>query len=161
MQLSRKTNKTKQNIEVAGQSYEAVNQFIYLGSQINSKNLIQEEIRLRIQAGNRSLFANKKLMKNKDLNAASKLQIYKTIVRPIVTYGCETWTMTATEQNHLLVFERRALRKIYGPTQNKDGIWRMKTNEELEYLIKGKNIVRFIKSQRLRWAAHISRMDTT
>ena len=54
---------------------EAANQFIYLGLQINSKNLIREEIRLRIQAGNRSLFANKKLLKNKDLNAASKLQV--------------------------------------------------------------------------------------
>jgi hypothetical protein len=110
MQVSRKTNITKQDIEV-GQSYEAVNQFIYLGSQINSKNSIQEEIRLRIQTGNRSLFANKKLLKNKDLNAASKLQIYKTIVRHIVTYGCETWVMTVAEQNRLLVFERRELRK--------------------------------------------------
>jgi hypothetical protein len=69
--------------------------------------------------------------------------------------------MTATEQNHLLVFERRVFRKMYGPTQDKDGIWRMKTNEELEYLIKRKNVVRFIKPQRLRWAAHINRMDTT
>jgi hypothetical protein len=90
MQLTRKTNITKRGIEVAGKSYGAVNQFIYLGSQINSKHLIQEEIRLRIQAGNRSLFANKILLKNKDLNAASKLQIYKSIIRPIVTYGCET-----------------------------------------------------------------------
>jgi cob(I)alamin adenosyltransferase len=49
MQLSRKINKTKQNIEIAEQSYEAVNQFIHLGSQINSKNLIQKEIRLRMQ----------------------------------------------------------------------------------------------------------------
>jgi hypothetical protein len=64
----------------------------------------------------------KKLLKNKDLNAASKLQIYQTIIRPIVTYGCETWTMTVTEQNRLLVFERRVLRKIYGPTQDKTGI---------------------------------------
>jgi len=53
--LTRKTNIIKQDIEVEGKSYEAVNQFIYLGSQINSKNSIQEEIR----AGNRSLFANK------------------------------------------------------------------------------------------------------
>ena len=76
-QVTRKTNIIKQDIEVAGKSYEALNQFIYLGSQINSKNLIKEEIRLRIEVGNRSLFANKKLLKNKDLNAASKLQIYK------------------------------------------------------------------------------------
>jgi hypothetical protein len=66
MQLTRKTNLTKQDNEVTGTSYEAVNQFIYLGSQINNKNSIQEEIRRRIQAGNRSVFANKKLLKNKD-----------------------------------------------------------------------------------------------
>ena len=69
--------------------------------------------------------------------------------------------MTVTEQNRLLVFERRVLRKIYGPTQDNDGTWRIKTNEELEILIKKENIVRFIKSQRLRWAAHVIRMDTT
>jgi hypothetical protein len=69
--------------------------------------------------------------------------------------------MTGTEQNRLLVFERRILRKIYGPTQDIDGTWRRKTNEELEILIKKQNIVRFIKSQRLRWAAHVIRMDKT
>ena len=67
--------------------------------------------------------------------------------------------MTVTEQNRLLIFER-VLRKIYGPTQNNDGTWRIKTNEELENLIKKTNIVRFIKSHRLRWAAHVIRMDT-
>ena len=81
------------------------------------------------------MFANTKLLKNKDLNAASKLEIYKSITRPTVTYGCETWGMTVTEQNRLLVFERRVLRKIYGPTLDNDGTWRVKTNEELEILI--------------------------
>jgi hypothetical protein len=57
--------------------------------------------------------------------------------------------MTVTEQNRLLVFERRVLRKIYGPTLDNERTWRTKTNEELEILIKRKNIVRFIKSQRL------------
>jgi len=135
MQLTRKTNIIKEDTEVKGKSYEAVNQFIYLGSQINSKISIQEEIRLRIQAGNRSLFANKKLLNNKDFNAASKLQIYKSIIRPAVTYGCEKWAMTVTGQNRLLVFERRLLRKIYGPTLDNDGTWRIKTNDELEIVI--------------------------
>ena len=161
MQLTRKISITKQDLEVARNMYEAVDQFTYLGSQINSKNLIIDEISLRIQAGNRSMFANRKLLKNKDLNSAIKLQIYKSIIRPTVTYGHETWTMSITEQNRLLVFERRFLRKIYGPTQNNDGTWRIKTNEELETLIKKENIVRFIKSQRSRWAAHVMRMDTT
>jgi hypothetical protein len=127
----------------------------------------------------------------KDLNTTSKLQIYKTIIQPIVTYGCETWAKTVTEQNRPRLFERRVLRKIFGPTLDKDGTWRIKTNEERENLInplnaevnpichllallgahpilhvsrirvKKKNIVRFIKSQRLRWVAHVIRMDTT
>jgi len=68
--------------------------------------------------------------------------------------------MTGTEKNRLLIFERRVLRKMYGQTQDNDGTWRIKTNEELEILIKKETIVRFIKSQRLRWAAHVMRMDT-
>jgi len=59
-------------------------------------------------------------------------------MRPTVTYSCETWAMPVTEQNSLLVFERRVLRKIYGPTLDNDGTWRIKTNEELEILIKKK-----------------------
>jgi len=58
-----------------------------------------------------------------------------------------TWAMTVTEQNRLLIFERRVLRKIYGPTQDNDATWRMQTNEELEILIEKKNIVRITKSQ--------------
>jgi hypothetical protein len=58
-----------------------------------------------------------------------------------------------------LVFERRVLRKIYGPTQDKDRTWRIKINAELETLSKRENIVRFIKSLRLQWAAHVIRMD--
>jgi len=95
-----------------------------------------------------------------DLNVASKLQIYESIIRPIVIYVCETWAMTVTEQNRLLIFERRVIRKINGPTQNNDGTWRIKTNEELEILVKKETIGRFIKSKRLRWVAHVIRMDT-
>jgi hypothetical protein len=50
---------------------------------------------------------------------------------------------------------------MYGPTLDKEETWRIKTNEELENLIKKKNVVRFIKSQRLRWVTHLIRMDTT
>jgi hypothetical protein len=66
-------------------------------------------------------------------------------MRPIVTYGCETWAMTVTEQNRLLVFERRVLRKIYGPTLDNDGTWRIKTNEELGILIKKKKYCKIYK----------------
>jgi hypothetical protein len=53
------------------------------------------------------------------------------------------------------------LRKIYGPTQNPDGSWRIKTNEELRHKMKQEDILKFIKSQRLRWAGHVMRMEKT
>jgi hypothetical protein len=57
----------------------------------------------------------------------------------------------------LMIFERKILRKIFGPTKEANGLWRIKTNEELDELIKRKNI-RFIKSQRLKWLGHVERM---
>jgi hypothetical protein len=85
----------------------------------------------------------------------------KTIIRPTVTYGSETWVLTASDENQLNIFERKILRKIYGPTQNPDGSRRIKTNEELRHKMKKEDIVKFIKSQRLRWAAHVMRMEKT
>jgi hypothetical protein len=75
--------------------FENVNEFTYLGFQINSQNKISDEIRKRIQAGNRCYYGNKKLLSNKILNCNSKIQIYKTIIGPTITYGSETWVLTA------------------------------------------------------------------
>jgi hypothetical protein len=108
----------------------------FLFVQINSQNKISDEIRKRIQAGNRCYNANKELLSNKILIYNSKIQIYKTIIRTTVTYGSETWVLTASDENQLNIFERKILRKIYGPTQNPDGSWRIKTNEELKHKMK-------------------------
>jgi len=69
--------------------------------------------------------------------------------------------LTASDENQLYIFERNILRKIYGPTQNPDGTWRIKTNDEMRHRMKQEDIIKFIKSQRLRWAAHVMRMETT
>jgi hypothetical protein len=57
-----------------------------------------------------------------------------------------------------MIFERKILRKIFGPTKESNGLWRIKTNEELDDLIQQQNIIRFIKSQRLKWIGHVERM---
>ena len=59
-----------------------------------------------------------------------------------------------------MVFERKILRKIFGPN-NENGIWRIKTNLELDEIIKRKNIINFIRAQRLSWLGHIERMQGT
>jgi hypothetical protein len=61
----------------------------------------------------------------------------------------------------LLVFERKILRKIFGPTKEKSGNWRIKTNKELDELIKHRNIINCVKAQRLSWVGHINRMPET
>jgi len=87
--------------------------------------------------------------------------MYKTLVRPVVTYACETWVLKENIKTKLKVFEREVLRRIYGPTKQKDGTWGIKTNEELNRLTDNKNIINYIKAQRLAWFGHVHRMPDT
>ena len=59
----------------------------------------------------------------------------------------------------LMVFERKVLRKIFGPTKERDGMWGIKTNDELDKLIRHKNVINYIKAQRLSWFGHLHRMS--
>jgi hypothetical protein len=90
----------------------------------------------------------------------SKLKLYSTVIRPTVTYASETWVFKETVIQKLLVFERKFLRRIFGPTKENQ-IWRVKTNEELGKLIKHKSIIIYIKAQRLSWFGHVQRMPDT
>jgi hypothetical protein len=82
------------------------------------------------------------------------IRIYKTIIFPVVLYGCETWTLTLSEEHRLEVFEKRVLRKIIGPKRNEAaGGWRKLHNEELHNLYSSSSIIRMIKS-RVIWAGH-------
>ena len=74
-----------------------------------------------------------------------------TLVRPVVTYARETWVLKENIKTKLRVFKRKALRRIYGPTKESDGTWRIKSNEELNRLIGNKNIINYIKAQRSRF----------
>ena len=73
-------------------------------------------------------------------------RLYKTLIRPVVTYGAETWMMKKKEEQALLIFERKMFRKIYG-SKYEDGERKIRTNRELEELNKGENIVKWIKGQ--------------
>ena len=77
-----------------------------------------------------------------------------------MTNATEAWVLKETIIQKMLVFERRILRRIFGPTKE-DQIWRIKTNEELDKFIKHKNIVNCIKAQRLSWFGHVQRMPDT
>jgi hypothetical protein len=78
------------------------------------------------------------------------------------SYTClETWTLTEKDEMQLRIFERQILRKIFVPIQIGKYIWRIRNNAELGQVIKGADIVRFIKAKRVKWLGHIQRMDTS
>jgi hypothetical protein len=87
-----------------------------------------------------------------------KIKIYKTVILPVVLYGCETWSLILREEHRLRVLENRVLRRIFGPKREEDGSWRKLHYDELRSLYSSPNIVRVIKSRRLGWAGHVARM---
>jgi hypothetical protein len=121
---------------------------------------MEEEIKERIALGNKVYFENKKMFQSRLISKRAKLKIYCLVIRPIVTYSCDTWILKETIINKILEFERKTLRKIFGPN-NENGIWFIKTNEELDEIMKRKNIINIIPAQRLRWPRHIERMQGT
>ena len=81
-----------------------------------------------------------------------------TLIRPVVPYGEEAWTLTKKEEQALLIFERKIFRRICGP-KYENGEWKSRTNRELEEMSKGENIVKWIKGQRISWLGHLGRME--
>ena len=80
-----------------------------------------------------------------------KIKIYRTIILPVVLYGCETWSLTLREERRLRVFENRVLRRIYGPKRDEvTEEWRKLHNEGLNDLYSLPNIVRVIQSRRIK-----------
>jgi hypothetical protein len=86
-----------------------------------------------------------------------KIQIYKTVILQVVLYGCETWSLTSRKEHRLRVSENKVLR-IFGPKRKENGSWRKLYNNELHGLYFSNNIVRVIKSRRMRWTGYVARM---
>jgi hypothetical protein len=131
-------------VTINGVTYEGVAEFIYLGTLISNDNSVEKEIQKRILADNRIYFATICLFRSRLLSRATKILLYKTLIRPVVFYGAEAWTMTKKDEQALLVFERKIFRRIYGPKYG-NGEWKSRMNGELEEMSNGENIVKWIK----------------
>jgi hypothetical protein len=88
-----------------------------------------------------------------------QIKIHETVILPVVLYGYETLSLTLREKRRLRVFENRVLRRISGQTKNEiTGDWRKLHYEELYKLYSSPNVIRMLKSRRMRWAGHVARM---
>ena len=97
-------------------------------------------------------------MKSRIISRNTETLLYKTLIRPVLTYGAETWVLSKQDEHRLSIFKRKMLRRIYGPVMDR-GIWLIRTNQELYQLCGEDDIVKFCKLSRLSWAGHIIRQD--
>jgi hypothetical protein len=132
----------KINIKIANRSFENVAQLKCLGLTVTNQNLIQEE---RLNLGNACYHSVQNLLSSRLLSKNLKIRIYKTIILPVVLYGCGTWSLTLREEHGLRVFENRVLRRIFGPKRDEVIGWRKLQNEELHNLYCLPSTIRMIK----------------
>jgi hypothetical protein len=119
MLLSRHQNAGQnRDIEMANRWFENVSQFRYLGTTVTNQNLIQEEIKRRLSSGNACYHSVQSLLSSRLWSKNLKMRIYKTIIFRMVSYGCETWSLTLREEHTLRVFENKVLRRIFGPKRD-------------------------------------------
>jgi hypothetical protein len=144
MVMSRNRNAGRgHSVKIDNSSIESVEEFRYLGAMLTDQNSIQEEIKSRL-----NLLSSRLLSKN------LKIKICRTIIFPVVLYGCETLSLTLRVEHR-----QRVLRRVLGPKRDEvTGEWRKLHNEELNNLYSLPNIVRVVKSRRMRWAGLVARM---
>lgn len=149
------TKEENLKIIIEGVEIEQVQQFEYLGTIINNAGTEDAEINQRIEKAMRIFHSmNKKFISRKEITKETKMKIFKTIYRPILTYGAESWVLSERQKNKIQAAEMKYLRRVKGITL-KDRIRSTQIREEL----KVKPMMEFIEQKQLSWWGHIQRME--
>jgi hypothetical protein len=161
MVMSRDQNAGRSiNIKTDYSYFERVEELKYLGTTLTDQNHIQEEIKSRLRSGDACCHSVQNQLFSSLLFKSIKIKIYRSIILPVVLYGCETWSLTLREERRLSVLENRVLRKVSGPKRNEvTKEWRKLHNEELNNLYSFSSIFRMIKSRRMRSAGHVALLE--
>jgi hypothetical protein len=124
-----------------------------------NQKLIQQEAKRTLNSGNTCYHSVQNLLSSCHLSNNVKIRIYKTIILPVVLYGCETWSLTLRNEHKLRMFENRVLSRIFGPKRDEmtEG-WQKLHSEELHDLYSSPSIIRITKLRRVWWVGHVALM---
>jgi len=95
------------HMKIDNNSFERVEEFEYLGTTLTNQNSIQEEIKSRLKSGNACYHSVQNLLSSRLLSKNLEIKVDRTIILPVVLYGCEIWLLTSREERRLRVFEKR------------------------------------------------------
>jgi hypothetical protein len=130
--------------EIGSYDFEIVQEFKYLGTIVTNDNNMDKELRNRIILANKCYHGLKGKFKSHFLTLHTKLRLYKTLLRPVLMYGSESWMLTRNNEQSLRIVERKVLRRIFGRVF-KNGFWRLRYNNELYELFSEPDVVKTIK----------------
>ena len=102
---------------------------------VNEINSRSEEVNAQLIMANRAYYGLQNHMKSRNISRNIKTLLYKTLIRPVLTYGSETWVLSKQDEYCLSIFEQKILQRIYGPV-NDGGRWQIRTNQELYCLVR-------------------------
>jgi len=138
-----------QDLAIGNYIFKRVDNFKYLGAMVNKMNNRSVEVNARLTMANRAYYELQNHMKSRIISRNTKTLFYKTVIRPELIYGAETWVLSKQDEHRLSIFERKILRRIYGPVMG-GGRWRIRTNQELYQQCGENDIVKLCKLSRLR-----------
>lgn len=142
-------------VKVDDTRIEQVKSFKYLGTMIDRTGRQDAEINERIEKTIRLYYAmNQKFIKKKEITKQTKIKIYNTIYRPVLTYGCESWTLTSNQRSKIQATEMKYLRGVVGKTR-RDRV----RNEQIREELGVQPIMEFIEQRQLSWWGHLQRMN--
>jgi len=126
MVMSRDQNTGRiHSVRIDNSTFERMEDFKYLGTSITNQNSVSEEIKSRLRSGNACYHSVQNILSSRLLSKNLKIKIHRTIILPVVLYGCETWSLTLREERKLRVSENMVLRRIFGPRRDEvTGEWR-------------------------------------
>ena len=157
--MSREQNTGKyQNIKIGNNAFESVELSKYLRTTITNQYHILQEIQANWAEAIVAVNSVQILLSSSLLFKSKMIEIYRTVIVRVVLCECETWPFTLKEDHGISVFENMLLREIFGLKKGElRGKWRRSENDELDDLYCSPNIIRVIKTRRMRWVGPVAR----